>query len=165
VCAEIGVLEGDFSELILNYLNPTTFYLIDPYLTGTEEYNKGLKNHKIVYSNEMQHTRILRRFSSHIKTGTVNVDRRFSYKAVNNYSSHIFNFIYHDASHLYKDLKIDLETWFCKLKPDGLMCGHDYIEHESFGVIQAVDEFCEEYELEMIVFNEAGGDYALKRIQ
>jgi hypothetical protein len=64
---------------------------------------------------------------------------------------------------LYDDLKSDLKDWQPKLKLDGFMCGHDYIEHEDFGVINAVDEFCETSDFEMFLLNKNGGDYALKR--
>ena len=43
------------------------------------------------------------------------------------------------------------------------MCGHDYFNHSNFGVIQAVDEFCEEHEFEMIILNKPGWDWCLRR--
>ena len=36
------------------------------------------------------------------------------------------DFVYIDADHCYKPVKIDVEMWMPKLKPDGWLCGHDY---------------------------------------
>jgi hypothetical protein len=43
------------------------------------------------------------------------------------------------------------------------MAGHDYFTYDNFGVIQAVDEFVKEHNFEMIIFNNAGFDWALKQ--
>ena len=57
------------------------------------------------------------------------------------------DFIYVDASHLYADVRADLEAWWPKLKHGGLMAGDDYfngyvpLAKYTFGVKDAVDEF------------------------
>ena len=52
----------------------------------------------------------------------------------------LLDFVYIDADHSYDGCKLDMETWFPKLKPSGQLCGHDY---NLPGVKQAVDEFAE----------------------
>lgn len=56
---------------------------------------------------------------------------------------------YIDADHRYKAVRNDLRVWFPKVRKGGVFSGHDYINYGSgknaFGVIRAVDEFCEEY--------------------
>jgi len=51
-----------------------------------------------------------------------------------------FDFIFIDANHTYPYVKMDLESWFPKLKSTGYIAGHDYCEPFA-GVKQAVDEF------------------------
>lgn len=53
------------------------------------------------------------------------------------------DFVFVDADHSYEGCKADIEAWLPKLKPGGLMCGHDYAHPEfpKWGVKQAVDEF------------------------
>jgi len=47
--------------------------------------------------------------------------------------------VYIDAAHDYESVKADILAWRPKLKPGGILSGHDYGPHAP-GVIQAVDE-------------------------
>ena len=88
--------------------------------------------------------------------------RDYSYDAVKTIKDNYFDFIYLDGSHLLKDVKRDLKEWFPKLKKGGIMAGHDYIEDEDFGVIEAVNNFSNITGMKMFLFNQNGGDWALK---
>lgn len=55
----------------------------------------------------------------------------------------LYDFVFLDADHSYAGCKADIEAWASKVKPGGLLCGHDY-ENEAFpkfGVKRAVDEY------------------------
>lgn len=164
VAVEIGVLHGDFSKMILELLKPSKLILVDPYVRSDESYGASLSFLNSAYSNEEDYNNIVKRFEKEIYSCQVEIVRKYSYEAVDYVAVNSCDFIYHDASHLYDDIKRDLNDWLPKLKEGGLVCGHDYIEFDNFGVIQAVDEFCKEHGFEMIIFNENGGDYALKKI-
>ncbi len=159
-CCELGVLHGDFSQSILKILNPEVLILVDPFSVSENKYNDGLTTS---YSTEHDYVDLLKRFQQQIYSKQVIVNRKYSFYAVNQYSDSIFNFIYIDASHLYEDVKRDLNDWLPKLKSGGILAGHDYITLNDFGVIQSVDEFCIENNFEMILFNKNGGDWALKQ--
>ena len=156
---EIGVLHGDFSELILNILSPSKLFLVDPYIINENTYSDGLTTS---YSTEHDYVSILRRFQSQIYNKQIIIDKNYSYISVNKYTDGTIDAVYLDGSHLYEDVKKDLNDWLPKLKEGSLICGHDYVNISNFGVIQAVDEFCTEHNFEMILFNENGGDWALK---
>lgn len=53
------------------------------------------------------------------------------------------DFVFIDADHSYEGCKADIEAWLPKLRPGGLLCGHDYErpKYPREGVKQAVDEF------------------------
>ena len=53
-----------------------------------------------------------------------------------------FDVVYIDAGHTYEAVRDDIRNWRAKVKPGGLICGHDYIDRpkHGFGVIKAVDE-------------------------
>lgn len=160
---EIGVLNGGFSRMTIEVLKPDTLLLIDPYTRSDETYGEALDFIHTAYSNEFDYQNLIRDFEKEILLNQVEVVRKYSYEAVDYVADSSVDFIYHDASHLYSDLKRDLNEWLPKMKEGGIISGHDYIEHPEFGVIQAVNEFMEEHGFEMIIFNENGGDYALKK--
>jgi hypothetical protein len=56
------------------------------------------------------------------------------------------DFVYLDARHDYASVVEDIGLWYPKVKPGGVLSGHDYMEQEKigdtlFGVKRAVDEF------------------------
>lgn len=161
-CAEIGVFRGDFSQMILDIINPIGLTLIDPFITEHgHTYGAELHYLPTAYSGDEQYYDVLKRFQHF--GNRVFIYREFSYNCTNKFFDQSFDFIYHDASHLYEDLKRDLVDWLPKVNEHGLVCGHDYTDNPAFGVRQAVDEFCKENNFEMIILNEQGGDFALKR--
>lgn len=160
--AEIGVLNGDFSQQILDAVNPETLLLIDPFATNDEKrYGKELNYSPTAYSTSQDYINVVNRFS---RVNSVKIKNKFSYDAVLDFENDTFNFIYLDASHLFLDVKRDLNDWLPKLEEGGIISGHDYINFDTFGVVEAVDEFCKEHNFKMIILNENGGDWALKKI-
>lgn len=58
------------------------------------------------------------------------------------------DFCFLDAGHDYRTVRSDIRAWWPKVKPGGLIGGHDYaVEWE--GVRQAVHEFSEQFEVEL----------------
>ncbi len=49
------------------------------------------------------------------------------------------DFVFLDADHVYKSIHKDILAWRSKIKPGGILAGHDYCEAHP-GVAQAVDE-------------------------
>jgi predicted O-methyltransferase YrrM len=56
------------------------------------------------------------------------------------------DFVYIDADHEYESVCADIEAWHDRIRPGGLLCGHDYYDgwrdNAMYGVARAVDEFC-----------------------
>ncbi len=159
VCVELGVFRGDFSRVILDILNPLRLYLVDPWeIDKSKVYSD---NGPTAYSTNTELEQVREQFRNDSRAL---IFRGYSYDAVKSFPDHCLDFIYIDASHLYEDVKRDLNGYLPKLKPGGLMCGHDYFDtYLNFGVVKAVDEFIEETDFEMIVLNEEQHDWALKR--
>jgi len=161
---EIGVLHGDFSKMILDIINPRCLFLIDPYITDpTKRYvPDGLPT---AYSTQEDYENLLKRFEKEISVVKVVVLRAMSYESARNMNNGWFDFFYLDGSHLYEDGKRDLNDWMPKVKDDGVIAGHDYTDEPAFGIKQAVNEFMEEHNYEMVIYNENGGDFSLKKKQ
>jgi predicted O-methyltransferase YrrM len=49
------------------------------------------------------------------------------------------DFVFIDGAHDYDNVKADIAAWLPKLKPDGILAGHDYCANYP-GVIKAVKE-------------------------
>lgn len=162
---ELGVLYGDFSKMILDIIKPSSLVLVDPYRIGEKKYSGSLDYLPTEYSTEDQYQNVVRRFSTEILSGKVRLLRATSFEVVEFQEDGEYDFCYNDASHAYEDIKRDLTEWLPKVKPDGIICGHDFMDFEGFGVKQAVTEFITQQDLEMIIYNENGGDWALKRKQ
>lgn len=146
VGAEIGVFRAGYSAKILARVKPRKLYLIDewpPRLTCQRpEQFLGTENHRFV----------LQRFRNEIAAGIVEVRRARSPAAANEFPNDYFDWIYIDADHTYEAVRDDLAAWRPKVKPGGLVMGHDYCEAKgrNFGVIRAVTESVERGELRLL---------------
>ena len=66
------------------------------------------------------------------------------------------DFVYIDGNHDYEFVLKDLETWFTKVKPGGIIFGDDYLR--PYGVSKAVNEFSFKYKLTPC-FSDYGNQY------
>ena len=148
VCLEVGVLSGEFSSMINEILVPSKLHLIDPWDCGSDKsskithYDETLNHSSTAYSRLEEYELVQSKFQNEISSGIISLHKGFSYDFSNYFDNFYFDFIYIDACHLYDCVKSDLEIFFPTLKQKGLMCGHDYFHHSNFGVVEAVDEFC-----------------------
>lgn len=72
----------------------------------------------------------------------IKVIRQLSALASKQFENQTLDFVFVDASHDYESVKIDLESWFPKIKKEGTFAGHDY--HKVLDVKKAVDEYFED---------------------
>jgi len=66
-----------------------------------------------------------------------------SLEAVEKFKDESLDFVFIDASHEYEDVRDDIIAWYPKVKPGGIIAGHDYYhdEYDWFpGVKRAVNE-------------------------
>jgi hypothetical protein len=124
--AEIGVLEGRFSAQILSSWSGRNLLSIDPW--------RG---------NDARYERVCRRLGAFGERSTI--WRMMSVDAAAQLPDHSLDFVYIDAMHDYDSVKEDLEAWYGKVRPGGILAGHDYqdedLPHEVCRVKSAVDEF------------------------
>jgi len=71
--------------------------------------------------------------------GTFNIIKDTSHNAANQFANNSVDFIMIDAGHSYEDVKDDINFWYNKVKPGGIISGDDY--GVFTGVNQAADEF------------------------
>lgn len=137
IIAELGVDQGNTSQKILSISDPAKLYLID--IWESERYD------------ESKMTTVKERFSELRASGRVEIIRKKSDVALKTFDEDYFGWIYIDTTHRYEQTKKELEIGRNKVKPDGVIAGHDYCVGNpskgiSYGVIEAVHEFCETYD-------------------
>lgn len=72
----------------------------------------------------------------------VNIINSSVKEAAKLYQDNSLDFVFHDASHLFADLLVELPLWYPKVKPGGVLAGHDYSNEMFDGqVAKAVNRF------------------------
>jgi hypothetical protein len=176
--AEVGVWQGEYSNSILFLNRPKKLYLID--LWGSAPL---LKNNTDPFGGEdslkcLEHIKKI--FKEDIDNGRIELRVGYSTDISNEFEDNYFDWVYIDADHSYTAVLNDLKSYAPKVKNDGYICGHDYVTdeqrgwktHNPYGVVRAVDEFCEKYKWEIIYLTSEidTGDrqaisYALRRVE
>lgn len=140
---EIGVFMGEFSKKIFKELTPSELHLID--IFEGEMCSGDKDGNNIIWTNlEQQYTLLKNHFNNN---NNVHIHKGKSYEVLNNFDDYYFDIVYIDGDHSYDGVKKDLAVSFQKVKPNGLICGHDYTVKMFEGVVRAVDEFCVEKNL------------------
>jgi hypothetical protein len=140
VGAELGVDQGDFTELILRHARPRQLHLVDTW--ATRRYNDDKAR------------RVQDRFAAQIAAGQIAVHRKLSLDAAAEFADASLDWVYIDSSHAYGVTAAELRAYAGKIRPGGLMAGHDYsmgnwVKGFRYGVIEAVHEFCVEHDWEL----------------
>ena len=124
--AEIGVWQSKNASEIFKELDMYYLALIDPWKAYDNkevipiERNFGLTNQHIM---DWWYKYALWKFNT---ADNVTVIRKHSYEIVGAYQDNFFDFVYIDGRHIYKDVLIDCEMWYPKVRSGGILGGHDY---------------------------------------
>jgi hypothetical protein len=153
---EIGVHTGQFAEQILQHWKGHRLWLVDPWRHLDDYLDSFNTSNKRMERRLKLAQRRLKRFDKRV--GWI---RERSEIAVKCFKPESCDFIYIDANHSYEHVRIDLSLWYPKVRPGGIVAGHDYYDAvadealepvmiykkvlpstlTSYGVKSAVDEF------------------------
>ena len=141
IVAELGVDEGSFSSSILAINKPKKLHLID--FWGTKRYNQNKRRS------------VESKFQEKINNKSVEINLGLSTEVFADFEDSYFDWIYIDTCHTYKTTIQELELYRTKIKAGGYIAGHDYILGNwnglvRYGVIEAVYEFCNKYNWEIV---------------
>ena len=141
--AEIGVARGFFSKLILETCNPQKLFLIDLWEDESDsEYS------------EQALVSVKQKMADAIAKKQVEILRGWSGEMIERLPEYSLDWVYIDAAHDYASVVRDLDACRKRIKPGGFIAGHDYTIWSNngmsrFGVVEAVNGFCLNYEWEM----------------
>jgi hypothetical protein len=142
IVAEAGVDHGDFSARILAITRPQRLHLID--MWGSARYHSGLQQV------------VRERFAQEIASGRVRIDLGLSTDVLARFPDGHFDWIYIDTDHGYQVTAAELAIARTKVKPGGIIAGHDYTTANwdggvRYGVVEAVHEFCVKHDWELFL--------------
>jgi len=145
IICEIGVFQGEFSKFIKENLSPSELHLIDIFEGNGCSGDKDGNN--IIWTNlNEEYYKLVDYFSN---DSSVIIHKNKSLDVLNKFDDNYFDLIYIDGDHSYEGVKSDLSVSFLKTKNGGLICGHDYTSDKFPGVVQAVNEFCQNKDLKI----------------
>ncbi|HMF82128.1 MAG TPA: class I SAM-dependent methyltransferase [Acidimicrobiia bacterium] len=142
---EVGVWEGDFSQLLLDKLRPRTLHLVDPWQFVPEQESAWYGGARAKSQEDMDriYERVLARFDREIAARRVIISRQPSVAAAATMAWRKFEVVYIDGDHTYDAVRADLHAWAPLIAQDGVLAGDDYGDYGWWdkGVKRAVDEF------------------------
>ncbi len=169
--AEIGVFKGDFSEAILKHWQGERLLLVDAWRHLPDYLDSWNLSDELT---EQNYQFVLRRISPFSER--VRIMRMLSLEAAALIPDQSLDFVYVDANHGYRAVVSDLNAWYPKVRPGGLVSGHDYYDAKadadlepirnglgpvptkdeltSYGVKSAVDEFTARLNIEVLTTDE-----------
>lgn len=143
---EIGVLAGQFSEVLLSRM-PRKLFLCDPWDSSCPSGDADGNNVR-VYKLPEEYLRLQEKYS---RRPEVQLLKGYSPDALRDIPTQSLDFVYIDGDHSYEGCLRDLRAALHLVKPGGWICGHDYMmnpakaqNNYNFGVKQAVARFCKE---------------------
>lgn len=163
VGAEVGVWRGYFSIEILNETSVRKLYLVDAW-KPQPSYNDPL--------SDTDHEANLAMTKEHLKghPNRYEIVRGNSVTVAKGWMHQALDWVYIDADHSYEACLADLEAWAPRLRPGGVLMGHDYTDNEqakkwNFGVIPAVEEFCKRHrwQIEFLTDEEFPSYYLVRK--
>lgn len=128
--AEVGVHRGVHALEMWDVLAPCEMHLIDLWTEDTD-WMSGATDRSIVE----------KQFGGH---RDVVLHRDDSLSGATRFPDEHFQVVYLDADHTRPAIDRDLQTWWPKVAPGGVLCGHDYCVTQNIQVKPAVDAFAKE---------------------
>eukprot|EP01006_Ploeotia_vitrea_P065912 TRINITY_DN9401_c0_g1_i2.p1 TRINITY_DN9401_c0_g1~~TRINITY_DN9401_c0_g1_i2.p1 ORF type:complete len:314 (+),score=29.95 TRINITY_DN9401_c0_g1_i2:56-997(+) len=121
---EIGVQEGKFAESMLSkWKSVQTYYCLDAWEHQENYMDVANKEQKVQDSYYEATQKRLKKFEPKVQ-----FVRAFSNVAVSQFEDESIDLIYVDARHDYTGVTEDITLYWPKLRPGGIIAGHDYVD-------------------------------------
>lgn len=141
--AEIGVEQGIYSEILCKKNPGLHLYCVDAW-AAYNEYREHVSQEKLdgFFEN------VQKRLSKY----DVSFIRKFSMEAVDFIGDGWLDFVYIDANHTFKHVANDVAEWSKKVRPGGIVAGHDYCKRTksqpySCHVVEVVNAYTQSYHI------------------
>lgn len=137
--AEIGVADGQFSLALCEGIPNLYLICVDSWVRYKAcPWNRYQDKHDAAYVAAVN--RMLPYNAILVK--------KFSMDAVKDVPINSLDFVYIDANHKFEFVLQDLKEWGKRVRVGGMIAGHDYYEFRKAGVMEAVNLYLEENNIE-----------------
>lgn len=126
--AEVGVLGGKYSKILCEANPYLKLYCVDSWGLGSNKYKK-------YYAKKYEEAK------TRLADYNVTLIRKLSLDALGDFDNESLDFVYIDANHSFDYVMKDIIEWTRKVRIDGIVAGHDYINTNRAGVKDAVDMY------------------------
>lgn len=153
VGVEVGTDHGKYAHQLLNAIPELTLYCVDPYLPYTE----GDEVHNEEEIEQIYEEAKFRVEADNFPRGLI--IRKTSMEAVKRFDDNYLDFVFIDGNHDFEHCYEDIVEWTKKVKPGGIVAGHDYKVDpvNNYGVIEAVTRYVEENHIAPLFIMHKGG--------
>lgn len=162
--AELGVLNGTFSRVLLDFTSPKELHLIDPWYFLDSHWSWASGNNSTIEAVR----RILKENKIEIEQKKIFVHIEDDLVVLERFPDEYFDWIYIDSSHMYMHTVMELEIIKRKIKPNGVICGDDWRpdpNHRHHGVFKAVNEFMIKENYVLIYANTENLQWFIKKMK
>ena len=143
--AEIGVLHGGFSNEVLSKWKGERYYMVDIWARQDASIYRE-RTDGMDYESCYRQCRAMAD-----KDKRIVMIRKLSLEAAREVPDGSLDAAYIDANHAYQPVLDDMDAWWCKVRPGGIMGLHDYGNDTTWPnfceVKSAVDRWCSERQL------------------
>ncbi|WP_420422142.1 class I SAM-dependent methyltransferase [Simkania sp.] len=133
--AEIGVWQGRSSYFFAEFFPEAHLYLIDPWKFSKQYLEKGLGPALSQKDFDWALQNVQRLFQNNPQ---VSILQKTSHEALDLVPSDL-DLVFIDGDHSYEAVKHDILNWKKKVRPGGILAGHDY-SSDFPSVVQAVHD-------------------------
>lgn len=134
VGAEVGVAEGIYSKVLCLHIPDIELYCVDIW----SRYSK---------KGENDQARALALAHEKLDVYGARFIRKPSAEAVRDFADASLDFVYIDGDHSFDFVMQDLILWSAKVKPGGVIAGHDYYRFKGAGVVDAVNAYTHAHQI------------------
>lgn len=150
VGAEIGTDHGQYAQQLCEGIPGLELCCIDPYVAYTEGQEVHTQEEVDEIYNEAR---------KRLNPYRVHFLKMPSMEAIDWFPDNHFDFVFIDGNHSYSYVLEDITEWTKKVKPGGIVAGHDYKVDPTndYGVIEAVQKYTKDNHIAPWFVLHAGG--------
>lgn len=161
---EVGTWRGDFSVIMMEILKPEQFFAVDPYALFPGMVSAPGSEYNTQHSLDQ----LAGKVSARLQALGGKLVRDKSVDACTQFSDNSLDMVYIDGDHTYAGVVQDIESWWPKVKAGGYLCGDDYGAGKTgkgfeYGVVEAVDEFAQEHDLDLKIYQSGQSQWLIKK--